>query len=238
MADTRLNIDKPEHHVIFSDIRQNLLAMAVRGKNNKEHNRECCACQLACCARTGLAALAFLLILIFLGVTFLISLRSCLPEINICGLNFPTFEVIMHRKSATRHTASLIAQIELGIEFLNKNKKVDLSYGQLRILATAEDFHLGKAKVGAFSQKTRNSTFIRVGTRIEHVGIYKADAEQLKFDLVNSEVFLGVIIASTLSFHVGGITINGIPILARCYPKKAEIEIETKTICSVSIVPT
>lgn len=225
MADSRKAPPLPKtprhtRHVLFSDLPP---------KQNQHHNhplpdeKNCRPFCLSLCAWACLSLCAVVLLVLLVGILFASFLHATLPEIAIAGLE-------LRLPNSTKVADS----IELFIEFSNQNEKFAVSFGQLAVETSSQRVDLGRTRIGAFSQGPRNTTELRVSTAVEKRG---EDAEELVSDLNNSEAVLDVTLRGKVGFHIGGIDMDGVPVLVSCNPQKSEVDQGKKSRCSVRICP-
>lgn len=96
---------------------------------------------------------------------------------------------------------------------------------------------MGKTEISAFSQRPRNTTELRVSTAVEKTGVDGEDAEEMVSDLNDSEAVFDVTLRGNVGFHIGGIDIDGVPLLISCNPQKTEVDHGKKSRCSARIFP-
>lgn len=187
--------------------------------------------RIVCCAWMffGLFAAVFLFLLFFL--IYVVILRSALPEISVLRLDFPRLNF-----SSREHEALLNANVKIRIQVLNKNQKVELEYGRLKVQVSSEDIHLGETMVSGFSQMPNKRRVLIIATKVRKSMVNAETAKILKENAKNKKITIDIVLSGNIGFDAGVIKTHWVPALITCHEiNQFDVDMARKPICTVKI---
>ncbi|KAK9279600.1 hypothetical protein L1049_013279 [Liquidambar formosana] len=219
---------KPVRHVVFSEIPRR------PHKPDKERRRgRCCSgCFVVCCAWGCMIGFALVLVLLVVAAIFVAFLHSEMPEVHVARVSIPSLDVV----TASSQQALLSADVDIVVEVSNKNDRAKLSYGTMTVDVSSEKISLGQTKVVAFSQKPKNSTELKIHTKVTRLAVDKEDGAFLKSNVKDGEMVFDVVLSGTIGVGVGRFTINGLPVTMACHGiQQSQVDIGQEPKCSVKM---
>lgn len=185
----------------------------------------------ACCAWGCLFVFAFVLLALIVGFVFISIFHSYLPEVRVRRFNATRIDFATHKQQQ----ASVKGKVDLLVEFWNKNEKTDLKFGDLKLSASAAHVDLGRTEFRSFTQAHKSTKSLNATIGVNRAGVDKDDAEQLSLDIKNHEVNLKLSLVGSISFPIGGVMMNQIPIIAACDCKQKEVDFGNNAKCNYRI---
>lgn len=225
------------HHVVFKELAPKNLSDYESNKDDydtprKSKKHPCC---FACGVRTFLCAFVFLLLLLVMAVVFISFLYASLPKVYVRMIDLSKLDV--DGNNTAKGKAKFNANVDLKMEFKNRNHGTKLKYGTWRVKVSWQEIKLGKTEVGGFSQKNNNVTELRVRMKVEDQVVYRDGADQLMDDLKDEKAVFDVVFRGHVSIHFGAIKINGLPLSVKCDPNKGLLDVARKHQCRVRLFP-
>ncbi|OWM68704.1 uncharacterized protein LOC116210485 [Punica granatum] len=197
-----------------------------------ESGRPCC---FTCCAGACLCVLAFLLVIVVLGVSFLSFLQSELPDIRVQSFSFSKLGV---RHFDSESYSLLNATANVFLNMTNKNDKVGISYHSLLAYVSSNNIQLGQnIQLDGFSQSPRNSTSLKVTATLLGAKVDTDDAQMLESDAKSRKMSVDVGLHGSLGFYAGDILkLQGLPFQIRCSNVlQSQIDVEQPTRCNIRL---
>ncbi|KAK4274940.1 hypothetical protein QN277_018097 [Acacia crassicarpa] len=182
--------------------------------------RSCCS-SICACACIGIFSLTIILLLVI--ISYLVFLRSGLPDVNITKL-----EVYNSQK--------MESILELELKVSNQNQKLELVYGPLAIDVTNDDVKLRKTGITGFRQNPQNDTSLDVQMKVYNAGVNPNAARNNQSESNNSheEAVFDVYMSGTVGFEVGTVHMITVPFLSACYEvKSTDVRLGRRPQCHV-----
>ncbi|CAJ2640525.1 hypothetical protein L195_g034482 [Trifolium pratense] len=190
------------------------------------HYHPCC---LACCAWSCVILFIFIVIFIFLGISYLAFLKAGMPTINVRTFNVTKFQV-------DYNSQKMDTIISLGLKFSNKNEELKLLYGPLFIDVTSDDVLLGKTTLSGFAQMPRNETNLDMTMTTNDANVNKYAADDLKSDISAYEMVFDVYISGKIGVKIGSLHMINVPFLSSCEQiKKIDVDYGRKPECDIKM---
>ncbi|KAJ8900496.1 hypothetical protein K2173_025273 [Erythroxylum novogranatense] len=147
-------------------------------------------CRICCCLSCILLIVIILAVLVASGF-FYVWTDPKLPVFHVLSFNFPTFKVTKQPDGAYLNAATVTR-----VEVKNPNTNIRIRYGESNVHITigkTEDIDMGTAQLPGFTQGTKNTTSLKIETRvtnelIEGAGLKLMDQFRRKNLVVNVEV--------------------------------------------------
>lgn len=197
-----------------------------------ELGRPCC---FTCCAGACLCVLAFLLIIVVLGLSFVSFLQSELPDIRLQKFSFSKFGVL---NSESESYSLLNATADLSLNISNKNDKVGITYQSFLAYVSSDNIQLGQnIQLEGFSQSPRNSTLLKVTATLLGAKVDMDDARMLDLDARSRHMNIDVGLRGRLGFYAGDILkLQGLPFQIRCFNvMQSQIDIGQAPRCNIRL---
>ncbi|KAM2794379.1 hypothetical protein COP1_005759 [Malus domestica] len=186
----------------------------------------------ACCAWCCLVFFAIVILALIIGFICVAIFHSYLPTIYIRRFNATSLNFTKNHNNIV-----LKGNVDFLVEFFNKNDKTELKYGAFKIKVTSAHIPLGSTQFSQFTQGHKNTKSLNGTVRVNKSKIDKDDADQLKLDMNNRDMTLNLDMTGSVSFPIGGIPFNDIPIISNCDAKQREIDFGNKAKCDYKIIP-
>lgn len=186
-------------------------------------------CFLACCAWSCLAIFIFVIVFLFLGISYLAFLKAGMPKVNVRTFNMTKLQV-------DSSSQKMDAIINLGLRFSNKNEELKLLYGPLFVEVISNDVLLGRTKVKGFSQVPKNDTNLdmTMTTNDENVNVYATD--DLKSDIKAYEMVFDVYVSGNIGVQIGSLHMVNVPFLSSCEQiKQMDVDYGRKPDCDIKM---
>ncbi|KAF3454786.1 hypothetical protein FNV43_RR05234 [Rhamnella rubrinervis] len=189
----------------------------------------------ACGVRTFLCVFVFFLLLMVMAVVFISFLYASLPNVYVRMIDLSKLDV--DGNHTARGKAKFNANVDLKMEFKNRNHGTKLKYGTWSVKVSWQEIKLGKTEVDGFSQKNKNITELSVRMKVQDQVVYRDGADQLMEDLKDEKAVFDVVLRGHVSIHFGAIKINGLSVSVKCDPNKGELDVARKHRCRVRLFP-
>ncbi|KAM1756574.1 hypothetical protein EV1_005918 [Malus domestica] len=186
----------------------------------------------ACCAWCCLVFFAIVILALIIGFICVAIFHSYLPTIYIRRFNATSLNFTKNHDNIV-----LKGNVDFLVEFFNKNDKTELKYGAFKIKVTSAHIPLGSTQFSQFTQGHKNTKSLNGTVMVNKSKIDKDDADQLKLDMNNRDMTLNLDMTGSVSFPIGGIPFNDIPIISNCDAKQREIDFGNKAKCDYKIIP-
>ncbi|KAI9118017.1 hypothetical protein K1719_010349 [Acacia pycnantha] len=165
--------------------------------------RSCCS-SICACACIGIFSLTIILLLII--ISYLVFLRSGLPDVNITKLQ-------------VCNSQKMDSILELELTVSNQNQNLELVYGPLAIDVTNDDVISRKTGITGFHQNPQNDTSLDVQMKVYNAGVNPNAARNTQPESNNSheEAVFDVYLSGSVGFVVGTVHMITVPFLSACY---------------------
>lgn len=202
--------------------------------NNSQKSRTSRCC-FACGTRAFMCTFVFLLLVVVMAVAFISFLYASLPHVYVRQIGFSKLDLGGNNTATGK--AKLDADVDLVMEFKNRNHGGKLRYGTWRVRVAWQEIKLGKAEVGGFSQGRNNSTLVKVRTKVAGQVVYTQDVDQMVSDMKDEEAVFNVALRGHVSIRFGAVKINGLAVSVKCAPKKGLLDVAKEHKCIVRVFP-
>lgn len=183
----------------------------------------------ACCAWACLGVFVVVIILLFIGISYLAFLKGGMPKVNVRALSVNKLQV-------DDRSQKMDATIGLGLRFSNKNEQMKLLYGPLFVDVSSEDVALGEARIRGFSQMPQNDTDLNMNMTMNHANVDKYAADELKADIKAYEMVFDVYVSGKIGIQVGSLHMINVPFLSTCHQiKKLDVDFGRRPECEVKM---
>ncbi|XP_028768825.1 uncharacterized protein LOC114731279 [Neltuma alba] len=174
-------------------------------------------CTWAC---IGIFTLTIILLLI--GISYLVFLRSGLPHVNMTKLQF-------------HNSQQMNSVLELELTVSNKNQKLRLIYGPLAFDVTSEDVKLEKTKITGFRQNPQNDTFLDAHMKVyNNAGVNPNAAGDTQSESNAHEAVFDVYLSGSIGFDIGTLHTISVPFLSACYEvKEIDVRLGRRPKCDI-----
>ncbi|KAL1370281.1 hypothetical protein HN51_000569 [Arachis hypogaea] len=228
--------DKPPPHrtrrVSFDDESTN--KNKNRSKNEKANDLEAPdfrdkagrSCMFMICAWTCIIIFTILIVLLFVGISYLAFLQSGMPSICIRQLNITKLQL--------DHQDKLSTTVFLLLRITNKNEKLTLLYSPLDVLVNSQGIKLGEDHIDKFSQKPQNDTDYHIKMENKNADVDRHAVEELNSDIQAKEVMYDIFVGGKIGLKLGGLEMANVPFLASCrHIKQFDVNLGRRPECDV-----
>lgn len=146
--------------------------------NGEEHQKKEARFNL-CCAWASLIVGTFILILLLLGVLFFSFYGSNMPDFSVKSLTVNKLQF-----NTTGRDILMDSEMEVALNATSKDSNIEFYYTNMRAEISSSGVSLGNIKhVPGFHQKAKNSTLLKLHTKVNKQPVAEADSLRLANDL-------------------------------------------------------
>ncbi|MED6197599.1 hypothetical protein PIB30_057997 [Stylosanthes scabra] len=184
------------------------------------------SCWFMICAWACIVAFTILIVLLFMGISYLAFLQSGLPKVCVRQLNIAKLELDPQDKLST--------SVVLLLRMANKNGKLSLVYSPVDVLVQSEGITLGENRIDNFSQKPHDESDFPMTMETTNADTDKHAVEELKSDMDAKEVMYDVFVSGKIGFKMADMEMANVPFVATCRDiKQSEINLGRRPECDV-----